>query len=244
MPGPSAGSSRRAARACLASALAAGVVGLGTSCGGGGVGTGREPPTGGSPAGTCTGAVPAHATPCAGAESGLTSDAPRSVRSSCACDAPCEVVPCSYACDPGWLASGGACVEEAPAPIAARLVDNADGTVTITDRFGRLTWLRDANCTGLVTWTQAMALSAELAAGACGLRDGSTPGDWRLPSEAELLHLQAAGGAGAPFVNVQVGAYWSSFSYLVEKAGAVDMFSGQCFDYPKDALFDAWAVRN
>jgi len=69
-------------------------------------------------------------------------------------------------------------------PPADRFVDNGDGTVTDTNT--GLVWLKDAYCFGLPgpydNWNDAMALVAGLSDGQCGLADGSSPGDWRLPT--------------------------------------------------------------
>ncbi len=65
-----------------------------------------------------------------------------------------------------------------------RLLDNGDGTVT--DCRTNLIWLKDANCYGEQTWRTAESKVAGLKNGECGLTDGSTKGDWRLPTIEEL----------------------------------------------------------
>jgi hypothetical protein len=97
-----------------------------------------------------------------------------------------------------------------------RFDDNGDGTVT--DNLTGLTWLKDAGCLGEQTWADAIAVANALADGnvACGLRDGSIAGDWRLPNRNELLSLIDLGTfnpslpASHPFVNVLAPNYWSS----------------------------------
>lgn len=64
-----------------------------------------------------------------------------------------------------------------------RYVDCGNGTVTDTQ--SGLVWLQDVNCFGTLTWSDAMLTIAGLASGDCGLTDGSSPGDWRLPSIEE-----------------------------------------------------------
>jgi hypothetical protein len=110
-----------------------------------------------------------------------------------------------------------------------RFIDNRDGTVT--DRLTGLIWLKNANCLdetvagatmmnqlGLMKWTEALAWTGGLGAGSCGLADGSTPGDWRLPNRKELMSLidrsraNPALPAGHPFEHVQSYGYWSSSS--------------------------------
>ena len=99
-----------------------------------------------------------------------------------------------------------------------RFVDEGNGTVAA------LVWLKNANCFGALTWQEAMKAAAGLESGACGLDDGSKPGDWRLPSVAEWLAMIKEGcepsisddeGSGcysdqSSFVGVQSAEYWSS----------------------------------
>ena len=73
---------------------------------------------------------------------------------------------------------------EWPSP---RFTDNNDGTVT--DNLTGLMWLKDANCFGAKSWSQALADCNNLSSGSCGLSDGSVAGDWRLPNRKELLSL-------------------------------------------------------
>lgn len=59
----------------------------------------------------CTGAVPPHATLCAGDNSGLTMDTPRMLVS--ACSSPAGSAPkCQYVCLAGYKRQGGACVPD------------------------------------------------------------------------------------------------------------------------------------
>jgi hypothetical protein len=64
-----------------------------------------------------------------------------------------------------------------------RYVDCGNGTVT--DTVTGLVWLKNAECFGELTYSAAGEAAAGLAAGQCGLTDGSSPGDWRLPTLAE-----------------------------------------------------------
>jgi hypothetical protein len=64
-----------------------------------------------------------------------------------------------------------------------RYVDCGNGTVT--DTVTGLIWLKDAACLGSADWTAANGAAAGLANGQCGLTDGSSTGDWRLPTADE-----------------------------------------------------------
>ncbi len=86
-------------------------------------------------------------------------------------------------------------------------VDCENGTVT--DNRTGLIWLANANCWQDLDWHDAMAAVAGLSdipngtAGAnddCGLDDGSSPGEWRLPSidEWEAMIDDALGQGGDP----------------------------------------------
>jgi hypothetical protein len=107
-----------------------------------------------------------------------------------------------------------------------RFTDNLNGTVT--DNLTKLVWLKSANAFGGRAWATALADCASLASGQAGLTDGSTAGQWRLPSVRELESLVCPGYAspalpntagtakwteGNPFSSVQQSnRYWSSTS--------------------------------
>lgn len=71
-----------------------------------------------------------------------------------------------------------------------RYVDCGNGTVTDTDT--GLVWLQDAACLGGADWAAANTTAAALAHGQCGLTDGSSAGDWRLPTRSEWSATIAA----------------------------------------------------
>jgi len=104
-----------------------------------------------------------------------------------------------------------------------RFTDNANGTVT-DNLTGRI-WLKNADCFSGHTWVEALAKSNTLATGSCGLTDGSTAGQWRLPNVLELRSLvneQQASPATwlntQGFSNVKLDYYWSS-STLANSTG-------------------------
>ena len=78
-----------------------------------------------------------------------------------------------------------------------RFTDNNNGTVT--DNLTGLIWLKNANCAGAMeNWNTAIDYAAALydgctscfgTGGDCGLSDGSSAGDWRLPNRNEVLSL-------------------------------------------------------
>jgi hypothetical protein len=68
-----------------------------------------------------------------------------------------------------------------------RFTNNYNGT--ITDNLTGLVWLKNADCFGKKAWPGAMLLAHSLTSGQCGLIDGSTVGEWRLPSRNELESL-------------------------------------------------------
>jgi hypothetical protein len=82
-----------------------------------------------------------------------------------------------------------------------RFTDNINGTVT--DNLTGLIWLKNANCFG-VQWTDALKDSGSLANGQCGLTDGSTAGQWRLPNVRELESLaNVSQSNAAAWLNMQ-----------------------------------------
>ena len=67
-----------------------------------------------------------------------------------------------------------------------RWVDNGNGS--LTDTVTGLVWLKQADCIN-AQWASAIAAVSSLATGQCGLTDGSTPGQWRMPNRNEMQSL-------------------------------------------------------
>ncbi|MFZ4792002.1 MAG: DUF1566 domain-containing protein [Candidatus Competibacteraceae bacterium] len=158
--------------------------------------------------------------------------------------------------------SGGLTALEAtaapPAPVApiitsaaTRFTDNSNGTVT--DSMTGLIWLKDANCAVVSpkAWAAALTAVATLASPSCGLSDGSTTGQWRLPSRDELQSLIdyttrfPALPTGHPFTGVQSNNYWSSTSDASGTSDAwyVYLHYGNVALYGKANDYYVWPVR-
>jgi hypothetical protein len=103
-----------------------------------------------------------------------------------------------------------------------------------------------------------MAEAQQLAAGACGLNDGSKAGEWRVPNVWEIESVvdesvsAPALTAGSPFANVASGGYWTSTSIFGDPtsapyAWAVDLTNGQYIDdqttNAKTNTLAVWAVK-
>jgi len=143
--------------------------------------------------------------------------------------------------------------------VTARFTDNGDGTVT--DNQTGLIWLKNANCFGENTWSQALSDCSGLAHGSCGLSDNSTAGDWGLPNKNELnslLHsdfynpvLSDTPGtgqwtAGEPFTNVQSSFYWTSTTTPSYSGAAyeVHLGLGTIGGNNKEGVNYIWPVRD
>lgn len=132
----------------------------------------------------------------------------------------------------------------------ARFTDNGDGTVS--DHLTGLVWLRNAGCFSPTLFADALSDANQLATGACGLSDGSKPGDWRLPNLNELESMidvsqsNPALPAGSPFTSVSNGVYWSSTSYFGGQAGSPTAWAIRLGDgrYMNDYVSNIKATSN
>jgi len=123
--------------------------------------------------------------------------------------------------------------------------DNGDGTVksytdngdgTVTDNHTGLVWQKDHkdNCATL-SWESALSYCSTLASGSGGLTDGSRAGDWRVPSETELITLKDYSYSSSGYLNsvfTQTGwnstchGYWSSTTVSNSTSYANALYSG------------------
>jgi hypothetical protein len=176
-------------------------------------------------------------------EPGIPQGVPRTGQTECYDDAG-NVIDCEGTGQDGELQKGFL----SPEP---RFTDNGDGTVT--DNQTELVWLKNANCFGTRTWSQALSDCNNLADGDCGLTDGSSPGDWWLPNINQLKSLTDYGNipvfpSDHPFINLRLWHYWSSttWTHHPERAVYLHMNEGGIdFEYKTRSDGPAvWPVRD
>ena len=160
-------------------------------------------------------------------------------------------------------------------------VSCANGTVT--DNRTGLIWLANASCFDQLSWQEAMTVVSGLGdlpgpacvgmdpdACDCGLSDGSSPGEWRLPTMAELeaviVHASDVdacqprvlndvgngcweqgcfGNGSCSFYDVQAALYWTASSCPARpgEAWIGDLFTGLSYPLPSTQVAFIWPVR-
>ena len=149
------------------------------------------------------------------------------------------VVTCAGTGHDGDIQAGSAL----PSP---RFIDNGNGTVT--DNLTGIIWLKNANCFGAVTWTSALTKANTLVNGQCGLSDGSTAGNWRLPNFEELrsmINIVNNPAATGPFTNkISPYNYWSSTSSFATPSSAWRNSGGWYGLLSKTSTSYVWPIRS
>src|SRR5215813_13197991 len=164
----------------------------------------------------------------------------------------------------GGNAAGGARGRAAAACVdkTKRYVDCGNGTVT--DSETGLVWLKQSNCLSSADWEAAKKAVAGLKNGDCMLTDGSSPGDWRLPTQKEweaamdkALMLGCSGptltndaGSGcisagpSSFTGVEADYYWSSTTLEgQDRAYFGDIDHGHLLNGAYTTSLRVWPVR-
>jgi cysteine-rich repeat protein len=161
-------------------------------------------------------------------------------------------------CDDGNTDNGDGCSADCTIE-TGRFTDMGDGTVRDNDT--GLIWTKSANPVGYDdSWQWAMDRVALISSGECGLTDGSTDGDWRLPTKDELQGIGtnppitwssgipsvAWTTPGAPFTDVQISGFWTSTEYDSNSVWIVYMGVGHTDTYIKEGGngCNIWPVRN
>jgi hypothetical protein len=127
---------------------------------------------------------------------------------------------------------------------AKSYTDNGDGTVT--DNHTNLVWQKqdsgpdysgtcDFGGNGCLTWATAIDYCEALAHGSGGLTDGSSAGDWRVPSNVELITLANYSYPSSSYIdgnftkssawNDGMFGYWSSTTVPSSTSGAYYLLS-------------------
>ena len=137
-----------------------------------------------------------------------------------------------------------------------RFIDNQNGTVN--DNLTGLIWLKNTQCFGMMDWESARLAVKRLKEGDCGsdyalvLSDGSSAGDWRLPTMKELSALidysrrNPALPSGQVFSDFPSGYYWSAtlIDYHPQLAWIVYIETGTtCYEDIRSNAGHIWPVR-
>jgi len=131
-----------------------------------------------------------------------------------------------------------------------RFTDNSNGTVT--DNLTGLIWLKNANCFEQKDWATALSCKSLASGLGCGLTDGSTAGQWRLPNRFELESLLDLSTfnpplpTGHPFTGVNLNWYWTSttVAFSTTYAWCVNLADSYVGSNSKTTTCYVWPVRD
>ncbi len=135
--------------------------------------------------------------------------------------------------------AGDAVKADPPCFSNTRITDCGNGT--LTDSVTGLVWLKNPDCLGSLPWIEANDAAADLMDGDCGLDDGSSISDWRLPSAEEWVWSTAFFGFGGDAVQI----YWSAvtdYSFYNQALAAQNDPLGLISNY-KTTSHQVWPVR-
>jgi hypothetical protein len=146
--------------------------------------------------------------------------------------------------------------------IFPRFIDREDGT--IVDTMTGLVWLKQSDCIH-GNWSDALSAVNSLTSGRCGLEDGSTAGQWRMPNRNEMLSLSDRAQTnmaqyfdyaylnkdGSIFQSpifasyIEAQYYWTSTTDASDPTEAWTVYSCDfgVYDIPKTAIGYTLAVR-
>ncbi|MEO5377380.1 MAG: DUF1566 domain-containing protein [Magnetococcus sp. DMHC-6] len=133
--------------------------------------------------------------------------------------------------------------------------DNGNGTVTHAET--GLVLLANANCFDVLMWDDAVSSVASLADGMCGLTDGSTAGEWRMPNSTQIkgflqdidggeLEVLYQASLDPIFTNMQPAYYWSGTTNINSPKEAWNIFLGNGYIryFAKSFETYVWPIRN
>jgi hypothetical protein len=113
----------------------------------------------------------------------------------------------------------------------------------LTDSVTGLVWLKNPDCASLGSqpWIEANDAAASLMDGDCGLTDGSSIGDWRLPSAEEWVWSAALFGFGSNAAPI----YWSAVTDYSRQDLALAAQNNPLglTSHPKTDSYQVWPVR-
>jgi len=178
--------------------------------------------------------------------------------------------------EPTSTASTGHTLDEVHEKVAEKCFETCEGTLngtrwcdqedgTVKDMTTGLVWLKNASCYIEKGWARSMLQTSILKDGLegndCGLSDESEVGDWRLPTDNELVGLnrgtepvsssvmRAFTGSISDFIwtgTVSFGGYYEPYVSKVTTESDFNWFHvvEDAVDEPGSVMAGAWPVRS